>query len=66
MGRRRKDNQSQPGDSGRYEELTPEQKGKAFDGMFGRSKVRAADKQAQGKSPYQSEPTSKKRWGRKS
>lgn len=66
MGKRRKTD-PQPGDSGRYEELTPEKKAKAFDRVLGRSVVRAADKKLKGKSPYEGEPTTKKkRFGRKS
>jgi hypothetical protein len=65
VGRRRKTDK--PGDSGSYEGLTPEQKGRAFDGMFGRSKVRAADKQLKGKAPYEADAkVTKKRFGRKS
>lgn len=67
MGKRRKADKPKPGDSGGYDGLTPEQKGQAFNGMFGRSKIRAADKMVRGQAPYQDEPTSKKhRFGRKS
>lgn len=62
-GRRRKD---KPGDSGTYEQLTPEQKAKAFDAQIGRSVARAADKRLKGEKPYSKEPDQKKRWGKRS
>lgn len=63
MGKRRKTDTPK---AGGYDGLTPEQKGQAFNGLFGRSKVRAADKQLQGEGAYAHEPVSKKhRFGRK-
>lgn len=66
FGRRRKD---RPGDSGTWEQLTPEQKAKAFDAQAGRSTARAADKRLKGKQPYDKEADQgkpKKKWGKKS
>lgn len=57
MGRRRKD---KPGDSGTYEQLTPQQKADAFDAQAGRSTARAADKRRTGQAPYDKEPDQKK------
>lgn len=67
LGRHRKTDK--PGDSGTYEQLTPEQKAKAFDAQAGRSVVRAADKRLKGEGSYSKEPDqgkSKKKWGKKS
>ena len=56
FGRHRRKDDSQPGDAGRYEELTPEQKAKAFDAQHGRSAMRANDKRLKKEQPYHLEP----------
>jgi hypothetical protein len=52
FGRHRRKSDKQPGDSGRYEELTPEQKAKAFDAQVSRSEKRAEKKKAKGEGSY--------------
>jgi hypothetical protein len=56
FGKHRRKSDSQPGDAGRYEELTPEQKAKAFEGQASRSAMRAADKRLKKQQPYDLEP----------
>ena len=55
-GKHRRKDDSQPGDAGRYEELTPKQKAQAFDTQHGRSVVRANDKRLGKQQPYDLEP----------
>lgn len=66
FGKHRRKKDPQPGDAGRYEELTPEQKAASLEAQYGRSVVRAADKRVKGQGAYSDEPTStKKRFGRR-
>ena len=53
-------------DPPKWDDLTPEQKAKAFDANVAKHVTGAADKRAKGKYPYDQEPTSKKkRFGRR-
>jgi len=52
FGKHRRKQDPQPGDAGRYEELSPEQRGQAFDGQISRSEKRAEKKKARGEGPY--------------
>lgn len=56
MGLFRRSKDAQPGDAGRYEELSPEAKAAAFDMQHKRSEKRAEDKRKQAEAAKAEKP----------